>query len=277
MKIGNALSIGAEMLPRSDSAEFDARLLLEHALSVPRSYLIAHDTDTLTTDQINAYLRLITRAERGEPIPYIIGSIPFRHADIRVTPAVLIPRPETEQLVDLALRWAKGKQNLRVLDVGTGSGCVAISLAQELDKADVTAVEISAEALTIAQQNGIDNGVTVNWCAGSLLEPVTGRFDLIIANLPYVAESERDLLGDGTRDFEPHLALFGGADGLDLVRDLLAQARNHLVPNGAIMLEIGFQQGQSALALAQNAFPEASTACLPDYAGNDRFISIVLR
>lgn len=274
MKLRNAWSIGAEMLSRSESADLDARLLLEHALDVSHSYLLAHASDTLSAETIVRYFHLIARAERNEPVPYILGTVPFRYVDIAVTPAVLIPRPETEQLVDLVKAHVAGREGLRIVDVGTGSGCIAISLAHELPTAAVSAVEISAEALIIAKQNGARNGVAVTWLSGSLLEPTNGLFDIIVSNPPYVAENERHLLGESVRAFEPQMALFGGEDGLDLVRDLLAQSANKLAANGALFVEIGFQQGVAAVALAQAIFPNASVSCQPDYAGRDRFLIV---
>ena len=274
MKLSNALMIGAEMLSRSSSPELDARLLLQHALGVERSHLIAHADDLLTGEQVNSYFALIARAEQSEPIPYIIGSVGFRYIELMVTSAVLIPRPETEELVEKVLRWAKGRRELRIVDVGTGSGCIAISLAKELEGAAVIAVEVSAEALKIAQQNALNNNATVEFHQGSLLKPIAEPVDLIVANLPYVAETERALLDKSVARFEPQLALFGGEDGLDLVRELLRQAVGKLRPKGAIFLEIGFQQGVAVVAIAQQHFPNATVTCQQDYAGQDRFVSI---
>ena len=276
MKVANALAIAAEMLPQSESPELDARLLLEHLLSVSYSYLLAHGDERLPNEQIDAYFLLVGRAENDEPIPYIIGDIPFRHATIQVTPVVLIPRPETEELVGHALKWANKRSGLRVVDVGSGSGCIAISLAMEMVEANVSGVEISAEALQLSQQNALDNNVTITWHNGSLLEPITRPVDLIVANLPYIAENERPLLGAGTRKFEPHLALFGGDDGLDLIRDLLTQATTRLNPGAAIFLEIGYAQGAACLELAQAIMPDASVRLLKDYAEQDRFVVIEL-
>ena len=260
---------------RSDSADLDARLLLQQALAVEYSYLLAHADDTLSTAAITHYFALLARAERGEPLPYIKGRVPFRFVEIAVPPAVLIPRPETEQLVELAVAWAKrqgGKQT--IVDVGSGSGCIAISMAQELPDANVIGVEISADALKIAQQNGQTNHVTIDWRQGSLLEPIEQTADLIIANLPYVAEPEREILGHSVAGFEPDLALFGGADGLGLIRELVVQAKTTLSKQGALFLEIGFQQGDATLAVVRQHFPADKVICQQDYAGNDRFIML---
>ena len=276
MKISNALAIGAETLPWSPTPDLDVRLLLQHALGVEHSYLIAHATDPLSIGQIDTFFALLARAERDEPIPYITGSVGFRYIELAVTPAVLIPRPETEELVEKVLRWAKGRSGLCVVDVGTGSGCVAISLAKEMTGAEVVAVEVSAESLQVAQQNADANQTTIDFRQGSLLEPVGEPVDVLVANLPYVAETERSLLGTSVARFEPELALFGGEDGLDLVRELLRQAVGKIRPKGAIFLEIGFQQGTETVAIAQQHFPDATITCQQDYAGQDRFVLIEL-
>ncbi len=274
MRISNALTIGAEMLPWSPDPAVDARILLQHAISAEHSYLLAHADSLLTPQQVDHYFALIARAARDEPIPYIVGTVGFRFIDVAVTADVLIPRPETEELVDKVLAWTKGRSHLRVVDVGTGSGCIAISLAREMAAAQVTAIEISAEALQVAQQNAASNQVQIDFRQGSLLEPLREPVDLIVANLPYIAETERDLLAVSVAQFEPALALFGGEDGLDLVAALLQQARGWIRPKGAIFLEIGFQQAAAAYKLAQRYFPQAAITCHTDYAGQDRFIVI---
>ena len=262
------------MLQESGFAELDARLLLECLLNVNHSYLIAHDTDRLSNEQVRAYFSLVARAERQEPIPYIVGSIPFRFIELNVTPAVLIPRQETELLIDHALQFANGRKGLRAVDVGTGSGCIAISLAKEL-QAQVTAIDISAEALTIARQNAEHNDATIAFLHGSLLEPLSHPVDLIVANLPYVTDAEYMELEPGVREFEPKLALVGGEDGLDLVRELLVQAKEKLAPGGMILLEIGRTQAPQTCTLASNIFPEATISNYRDYADNERIVKVL--
>lgn len=275
MELDVALRWGALQLENSPTPAIDARLLLQHYWGVDHAYLLAHGGEPLPKDVDYCFQTAIARAQTGEPIPYIIGCAPFRYLELMVTPAVLIPRPETELLVDHLLRWAKGRSHLRVVDVGTGSGCIAISLATEMNDVWVEAVEISAESLTIAQHNANRYNAPITFHHGSLLEPISD-VDVVVANLPYVTTAEWTRLADGVKLHEPAHALIGGTDGLDLVRALLHQATTKVRSDGAIFLEIGWQQGEAACAIAQSYFSDALVACHQDYAGQDRVISIVL-
>ncbi len=195
--------------------------------------------------------------------------------DLHVSPAVLIPRPETEQLVETAVSRAKKRGSVHVVDAGTGSGCIPIVLARNLPQAHIEATDISANALVIAQQNAAEfapNRITFH--LGNLLQPITEPIDLITANLPYVTDHEWTMLDDGVKLYEPQLALKGGPDGLDIIKDLLNQATHKLTSGGAILLEIGWQQGQAAQALAASIFPAAQIELLQDYFGRDRFVTI---
>ncbi|MCB8978030.1 MAG: peptide chain release factor N(5)-glutamine methyltransferase [Ardenticatenaceae bacterium] len=276
MNIQSALLYGrSQLTPHSPTPQLDARLLLEHLLDVPYSYLVVHYDQWLTTEQEQQYQQLICRAEQQEPIPYIIGHAPFFDFDVHVTPAVLIPRPETEQLVETAVSYAKQYGAQTAVDVGTGSGCIAIALARFLPELLITAVDISPAALAVAQQNGqLLAPDRIHFQQSDLLQAVTEPVDMIVANLPYVTTGEWQALADGVKLHEPALALDGGEDGLDIIRRLLEQAVTRLRPNGAIFLEIGWQQGPGAQALAQSYFPEASVTVLPDYAGHDRIVKI---
>jgi release factor glutamine methyltransferase len=280
MNIRDALAYGRGRLEDSSlSPHLDARLLLQHVLQEGHTYLVAHDEQPLAPDQAERYRSLLDRAAQGEPIPYLTGQAPFYGRDYIANPAVLIPRSETELLVDAALAWAEGRGALDIVDVGTGSGCVAVTLALELPTARVAAVDISLEALSVARENAARHGVlsgeqAVHFYHGSLLEPVPVQPDLIVANLPYIAEGEWTMLDDGVKWYEPVVALKGGADGLDLVRQLLAQALTRLRQGGAIFLEIGWQQGTAARLLAQSFFPQALVNVQPDYAGLDRIVAI---
>ncbi|MGB1250200.1 MAG: peptide chain release factor N(5)-glutamine methyltransferase [Candidatus Promineifilaceae bacterium] len=274
MKIVSAIDFGRETLSMSDSAESDARALLAHTLQADISYLLAHDDELISNQLLDVYFEFVARAEQYEPLPYIFGSAAFRYLDLYVTPAVLIPRPETEQLVDEVRKWSRGRSNLALVDVGTGSGCIAISLATEMKNARVSAVDISADALAIAQQNADENKADITFYQGSLLEPVDGLFDAIVANLPYITDDEMLDLPPSVNQYEPYIALHGGKDGLSLIHMLLEEAKAHLRPYGAIFLEIGYRQGPLATQLAQNIFPKATVSCLEDYAGHDRFIII---
>ncbi len=278
MDIQAALDYGrSQLTPSSPTPRLDARLLLQHLLDVPHSYLVVHHDQTLTPKQEESYRQLISRARQEEPVPYIIGQATFFDFDLQVVPGVLIPRPETEQLVELAVAWAREREVETAVDVGTGSGCIAIALARFLPDLQVTAIDISPEALTIAQQNAalLAPG-RIQFQQSDLLQAIDQPVDLIVANLPYVTSGEWQALADGVKLYEPALALDGGEDGLDLIRKLLQQATTRLRPHSAIFLEIGWQQGNAVQKLARSCFPEADVAVLPDFAGHDRIVKIAL-
>jgi release factor glutamine methyltransferase len=274
--IRQALANGRSHLrPTSPTPELDARLLLQHVLQVGHSYLVAHDDERVTAVQQQQYHACLQRAAQLEPIPYIIGHAPFYGLEFRVSPAVLIPRPETEQLVEMAVRFARPLVAPRIADVGTGSGCIPITLAGHLPQAHIQASDISAEALAIARQNAdLLTPGRVAFRLGHLLDPINPPLDLITANLPYVTDGEWTMLDDGVKLHEPALALRGGPDGLDLIRQLLAQASDLLTPGGLLILEIGWQQGPPARDLAQSCFATAVVDIQPDFAGHDRFVVI---
>jgi release factor glutamine methyltransferase len=187
------------------------------------------------------------------PAQYIIGHQEFWGLDFVVTPAVLIPRPETEHVVEAALQLAKGIERPRIVDVGTGSGCIALALAHELNRAEIEAVDISAEALEIAKANAVRLQLAerVNFCEGNLLEGFDApEFDLVVSNPPYVGECEADKVQAEVRKFEPHVAVFGGPLGTEIVTQLLEQAYRALKPGGHVLVEIGFSQSAKVRQLA---------------------------
>jgi len=278
MNIQEAWAYGRSQLTQaSDAPDLDARLLLEHVLQVNHSFLIAHADELLTDAQGGQYRQLIRRARQKEPIPYLTGTTAFYGLDFQIGPAVLIPRPETEQLVEYALSWAKLRERLQIVDVGTGSGCIAVSLSVHLPGASIAAVDISADALAVARGNASQHGADrVRFYEGNLLEPILFQVDLIVANLPYIASHEWTLVDDGVKWYEPTIALKGGSDGLDLISDMLQQSASKLRPGGAIMMEIGWQQGQAVERLAKMYFPDADIGLIADYAGHDRIVSIFI-
>lgn len=276
MKVKDALRWGQQQLGAAPTAAGDVRLLLQSVLQVERAYLVAHDKEMLTAAQEERFRQLLARARRGEPVPYLVGTCPFYGLDFLVTPDVLIPRPETELLVETALTWAKREQVTRAVDVGTGSGCIAVTLARHLPQVEIAAVDLSAEALAVARQNASRHDVSdrVTFYQGSLLEPVPFAPELIVANLPYVSDEEWTTLDDGVKLYEPVGALRGGPDGLALIEALMQQAAAKRPTAGALFLETGWRQGRAAAAVARSIFPEATIEVRPDYAGHDRILVI---
>jgi release factor glutamine methyltransferase len=233
------------MGPHADRARLDAEILLLNLLGKGIAWLMAHSEEELSGEQAAHYLKLIERRFNGEPIQYITGRAEFYGLPFRVTPDVLIPRPETEHLVEQTLAFAARFQAPRVVDVGTGSGAIAIALAHHLPNATITAIDISAAALPIARENAKLNGVShrIGFLEGDLLGPVAGeQFDIVVSNPPYVPLADHDSLAVEVRDHEPALALFAGGDGLDIYRRLIPAAFAVLVPRGHVALEIGFGQ-----------------------------------
>lgn len=275
MTIAEALANGRIQLRASPTPQLDARLLLQHVLQVNRSYLVAHSDQPLTAVQIQQYHRLLKQAQQHVPIPYLTGQAAFYGFTFYVDTAVLIPRPETEHLVEAALAWAQSRPSLKIVDVGTGSGCIAVALAHYLPQATVAAVDISAAALAVARKNARRHTPgRIHFYQGHLLAPISYQPNLITANLPYVTDEEWTMLDDGVKLYEPASALKGGADGLDLIRQLLQQATAKLNAGGAIFLEIGWQQGPQAQQMARSYFPQAQVEIIPDYAGHDRVVAI---
>jgi release factor glutamine methyltransferase len=261
----------------SPSPALDADVLLAEALGVNRAYLLAHGDQTLTAEQQQRFGAWLEHAVEGEPIAYILGRRGFYDLEFKVTPDVLIPRPETELLLEQALEWAKDRDSLSVVDVGTGSGALAVTLAKHAPQARVYATDISEDALEIARGNAVSNGASVSFLQGDLLAPLIERairVDLVLANLPYVASGE--VPGLAVSRFEPRLALDGGGDGLDLIRRLLTQISQVCNPGALVLLEIGAGQGAAALALAQQMLQPRQGEVLNDYAGFDRIVRISL-
>jgi release factor glutamine methyltransferase len=237
-----------------DGAHRDALLLLLYALGIDRAALHADPGRTLTLDQQARYESLILRRLASQPIQYITGEQEFYSLALHVSPAVLIPRPETEHLIEAVLAELKSDAALQILDVGTGSGAIAIALARHLPNAHVTATDISPAALEVAAANAGRHNLAsrIRFVEADLLDaftPCEGSFDAIVSNPPYVPAGARATLHPQVRDFEPAAALFAGVDGLDVYRRLIPQARAALLPGGLLALEIGHGQRDAVAAL----------------------------
>ncbi len=251
-----------------EEARLEAEVLLRHVLGLSRAGLFSDFYRTLTDAQFADFWRLVQRRAAGEPVAYVIGHREFYGLDFIVTPDVLIPRPETELLVEEAIALA-GDRALAIADIGTGCGNIAISLAKHLPAARVFATDVSPAAIEVARRNCARHiGEHVTLLVGDLLAPLPGPVDMIVANLPYVRTA--DLLQVNTSGFEPRLALDGGAGGLDQIRRLCAAAPRCLLPDGAVLLEIGQGQREPVAALLARHFPDAAISFAADLAGIDR-------
>ncbi len=248
----------------------DAEILLVHVLGRPRGWLFAHDDVELDAAQDAAFERLVARRQAGEPVAYLTGTQGFWTLDLAVTPATLVPRSETELLVEQALAKIPAGAPWRLADLGTGSGAIALALAKERPRSRMVATDLSEDALAVARANAVRNGIgNVEFRAGSWLEPLQGEiFDLIAANPPYVADGDPHL-AQGDLRFEPTLALSCGADGLNAIRTIAAAAPAILRPGGWLLFEHGFDQGAAVRALLdETGFVEVET--MRDLEGRDR-------
>ncbi len=248
----------------------DARVLLQHALNVSHTHLIVHSDRELLPEQAQYFGELTQRRACGEPVAYLTGKREFYSLDFKVTPAVLIPRPETELLVDLALERIPVDRSSKVLDLGTGSGAIALTIARHRPLASIIAVDISIEAIAIAKSNAEQLDVqNVSILEGDWYDGLAGeRFDLIVSNPPYVASADPHLARGDLR-FEPSIALTDGGDGLDCLRSIIRSAPAHLVAGGTLLVEHGYDQAEACRRLMNNAGIGA-IICHPDLAGIPR-------
>ncbi len=253
--------------PHPERAHRDAELLLRHTLHCDAAWLFAHADDCIPSHCVQQLEPLLRRRLAGEPVQYILGEVEFWGRTFSVHPAVLIPRPETELLVEPVLDFLRRREHPRVLDVGTGSGAIAVALAAECPQARCVAVDLSSDALSVAAENASRHGVAnrIEFRVSDLFSAVSGeRFDCIVSNPPYVALTDKDSLAVEVRDYEPELALFAGVDGLAIYRRLIRAAPEFLTREGMLALEIGFGQRDSIAALLTEAnFQEIHF--LPDY------------
>jgi len=259
-----------------EDAPLECELLLRHALNLSRTQLYLGLDHELRPKQEEAFWHLLKRRLDGEPTAYITGHREFYGLDFYVDHRVLIPRPESELLVETALGLAQNYPLSTIAEVGTGCGAIAISLALSLPEAKIYATDISAAALEVALVNCQKHGVVdkVHLLHGNMLDPLPEAVDLIIANLPYVKQSE--LARMGSARFEPRLALDGGSDGTERIRQLCRQAGGKLRPSGFLLLEIGQGQKRAVTAFLHTLFPNGKIEVVPDLGGIDRVVNLSL-
>jgi release factor glutamine methyltransferase len=264
-----------QQLNSSETPLMEAQILLASVLDQSRVWVIAHAEQELSPDQIEKLDSCLVRLKNGEPLPYITGNRAFFGLDFHVTPDVLIPRPETELLVEEAIQWLTNNPTKRsAADVGTGSGAIAISLADTIPDLCITAIDVSPQALEIAKTNcaRFHHEDQITFYQNDLLEGISSKFDLITANLPYIPKNTLDSLP--LLRFEPRLALNGGEDGLLFIDRLLEQSMNNLNPGGMILLEIEATISELVLQQARSYFHEARIDLQFDYANLPRIVKI---
>jgi release factor glutamine methyltransferase len=281
--MGQALRVAARHLADAnvDAPGLAAEALLAHSLDLSRAHILARLEQPLSVNQLARYQSLIDRCTSGEPMAYVIGHREFYGLDFLVDPRVLIPRPETELLVELTIATARaraqpGGSDYRIADIGTGSGAIAVALAVHLPEAQLIATDLSPAAIEVARENARRHQVAdrIEFKVGDLLTPIEDAVDVIVANLPYIRSREWSHLAQSIRGYEPACAFNGGADGLELVHRLLTAAPAAIRRGGSILLEIGAAHGEAALELARDVFAAADLSIQTDYAGLDRALMI---
>ena len=278
MKLAQALHEATEALQAAgiEDARLEAEVLLRHTLHLDRAHLYARLQEALSPADQAAFHSLLARRLAREPTAYIVGQREFYGLDLETTPAALIPRPETELLVEEALARARRFERPLIVDVGTGNGAIAVALAVHLPQAVLVAIDLSREALALAVRNARRHGAEgrIIFLQADLLAPLAQPADLIVANLPYVSSGDWEALPPEIREHEPRAALDGGPDGLREIERLLGQAPSCLRPGGSLLVELGPLQAAPALALARRCFPGAAARILPDAAGLDRLLAV---
>jgi release factor glutamine methyltransferase len=259
-----------------DAPRLTAEVMLAHALDISRAQLLTRPDGLLTPDQQARAQRDLERLISHEPLAYVVGHREFYDVDLLTDTRALIPRPETECLIEHALKALADQPAPLIADVGTGCGAIAVTLARHLPQARVIATDLSPEALELAHENAQRLGVAarIDFRVGSLLEPIAESIDLLAANLPYIDDKDWPYLAKTIRGHEPKMAFLGGPDGLDLVRGLLHDAPRVTHLDSVIVLEIGAYHGDAVTEIARRNFPRAYIEIKPDYAGLDRLAVI---
>ena len=278
MTLAEALHEAATRLLKAgiDDPRLEAEVLLRHALGVDREELFARLQEPLALELQALYEALVDRRLEHEPTAYIIGHKEFFGLDFACSPAALIPRPETELLVETAIEQLHARGSVLAVDVGTGSGAIAVSLATHLPQARVIATDISDKALALGRRNALAHCVAsqIEFVRGSLLEHLSGRFDLIAANLPYIPSQTYNSLPPGIREHEPEAALRAGRRGTALIEAMLSQAVDHLAPGGVLLAEHAWNQGRRLREAATGHFPTADIETRRDLAGLERLLVV---
>jgi release factor glutamine methyltransferase len=261
-----------------ENPHLEAEILLAHALNIKRIDLYVQHERVLNEEELAAFKKLIIRRIKNEPIAHIIGYKPFISLDFIVSSDVLIPRPETEHVVEVVIDIIKAGQNksIKILDIGTGSGAIAVSLAYYTKNSFVTATDVSPKALQLAKQNAAKHGVSdrIKLLQGNLFEPLNGSdvFDIIVSNPPYIPTGEIPSLQNEIKNFEPIKALDGGADGLDYYRKIMSKIDPFLKPEGYIVLEVGMAQAEEVSGIIRSKQIFAEPKIYEDYAGIKRVV-----
>lgn len=258
-----------------ENPRLEAELLLAHVFGIKRLDLYLQFDRPLTSAQLEEFRAVVRRRLKREPLQYIVGNVQFRQLTLKVDRRALIPRPETEVLVEQVVRWA-GRQvgrRLRAIDIGTGTGAIALSLLREIPDIEVVAADISHDAATLARENGLQD-VRV----GDLFEPVANeQFDIVVSNLPYVSEADSDTLQPEVKDYEPHTALFAGNDGLAVIDRLIAQSPDRLTAHGLLALEIGMEKGAAVKAMLETTASYENIEIVKDLSNRDRIVTAIRR
>ena len=278
MNVAEAIERARKILDggQIDDARFESELLLWHTLGIDRVQLYRDSDRSLTSSEEGAYWGVVERRTSGEPTAYIMGSREFYGANFCVDNRVLIPRPESELLVEKAIKIAKSRPVEKIVEIGTGSGAIAISLALNLDGVGIYATDISLSALSVARVNCQYHGVRerISFLAGYMLEPLKGPFDIVVANLPYIPS--REIARLGLADFEPLVALDGGWSGLEKINRLCSVGENFLGLGGSLLLEVGSGQAKMVARTLERLFPHATLEVITDLAGIDRLLVLSL-
>jgi release factor glutamine methyltransferase len=264
-----------QLSTHSESPYLDSLVILGHISGNSKSELIAHPSPELTIKQTQDLTKIIEQLQKGIPLPYLLGEWEFYQLKFNITPDVLIPRPETEGLVDLALNWLESHPEQHIcLEIGTGSGCIAISLAKTIPDLQIIATDISQAALEVARNNAASHGVLeqIQFLELDMLTGFNQQVDLLVANLPYIPTGKLKTLA--VYQSEPTIALDGGQDGLHYIKKVLKKAGQHINPGGAIFLELDEDCGTAALDLAKEVWPGITLHLSQDLSGQDRYLSI---